>query len=1001
MQRKPLFMFLLLMLPFCVFAQQIRNGKIIDAETQTGIPGASVKIAGKNKGVITTSDGSFNIKVMPNDLLEISSLGYAPETVSVNANTDSIIIILNPTQKQAGGEVVVVGYGTQKKVDITGSVTQIKGEEISRMPNTNPLSSLQGKVPGLTISNSGSPGSAPVVRIRGVNSTNSATPLYVVDGVLHDNIDFLSQADIETIDVLRDASSVAIYGLRGANGVIAITTKKAARGKTLVNVQSSVGMNKIVNRIKLTDAAGFRKLYDQELANLNAKAFDYSNYTANTDWQDLIIQNGIQTNQSISISNSGEKTTSLLSLGYNKTEGVIKYGDYERFTARLNQEIRISQNVKIGGDLAASLWQLNPTNVSLTNALWAAPIVPVQSGDMYYSMPSFQRAQVLNPIATMDRLQNTSINRGHRFVGSIFAEIKFLNDFAWRSTLYTDLGFNNNRSYSPLPAKFIDLGENGGKTNISYNDRLFTGISQGQSEYRKFQQDHTLSWNKNIDNHRINAIAGFTTVYDDNTGLSAYRKDTMVNVPNHPDFWYLGIINENNPSSVGGSGSKNALAGLFGRVSYAYQNKYLVNATVRRDGSSKFAPKLRWGTFGSIGAGWVISQEDFFKSVRGIDFLKLRASYGKLGNSNGVGSNLYQPGLRNASTAVFGDNVYTALQAAYIPDPNLHWEVVRGIDLGVEFRALNNRLNGEFTLYDRTTSDILTSLEIPNDDRKYFTNLGKITNKGIEASLGWSETLSNGFSYGINGNFSYNKNVVNSIGDKINFEITGNKGANRTITGYSIGHFYGYEQIGIYQSTVQMQHLPYFANSSPGDIIYRDVDGNDTINSADRTYLGTPFPPYSFALNINLGYKGFDLLIEGQGVAGNKIYAQRRKQDFAVLNYEANRLNAWTGPGTSNIEPILDNSRGNNYLFSSYYLEPGDYFRLRTVQLGYNFTTNYLSKIHIKNARVFVSGQNMKTWTKVTGYSPEAQIGSIIAGGADNGVYPIPATYTLGLNLTF
>lgn len=975
------------------------TGQVMD---QNGSPlaGVSVMLRGTTTGTITDAEGNFTLTVPDaNQVLVFSSVGYVEQEYPLNGQTTVAVVLV--ASQQVMEQVVVVGYGTQRKVDVTGSVAQVKGEEIARMPNTNPISSLQGKVAGLTISNSGIPGAAPVVRIRGVNSTNSASPLYVVDGVLHDNIDFLNPADIETIDVLRDPSSIAIYGLRGANGVIAITSKRAARGQTRVNLQSSAGFSQVIDRIDVTDAEGFKKLYNAQLANSGASAFDYSGYNANTNWQDLILRKAFLTNHSLSVSNSGEKTTTYLNLGYNKQEGVVKYGDYERFTARLNQEVRITDRIKVGGDIAGTYWNLNPTSVSLTNALWAAPIVPVQAGDnLYYSMPSFQRAQVGNPIATLNRNNNTSINRGYRFVGNLFAEFKILQDLTWRSVVYTDLGFNNTRGYSPLPFTFINIGENG-PSDTTYDNRQFTSVSQSQEEFRRFQQDHTLTWDKNFgDGHRLTAVGGFTTVYTDNTGINGNRRDTTLNIPNNPDFWYLGVANLNNPGSYGGGGGKSALAGGFGRVNYAFKNRYLLNATIRRDGSSKFSPENRWGTFGSVGAGWVISQEEFFSSVENINFLKLRAAWGKIGNSNGVPDNLYQPGVSNASTAIFGDNVYTAVQAAYIPDPNLHWEVVRGIDIGLEVRALDNRLNTEVNLYDRTTTDILTRLAIPNDSREYFTNLGKITNRGIEITAGWSDRTESGFRYGINANFSYNKNMVNSIGDNINFEILRN-GANRTQTGYSIGYFYGYKQTGIYQSVTQIENLPYYSNARPGDIIYADIDGNDTINTADRTYLGTPFPPYNFGASINLEYKGFDFLLEGQGVAGNKIYVQRRTPNFATLNYESNRLNAWTVPGSTNVEPILDSRRGNNYLFSSYWLEPGDYLRIRTIQLGYNINRDRLEQTFVKQARIYISGQNIKTWSRVSGYSPEAPIGDILGGGADNGIYPVPATYTLGVNLTF
>ncbi|WP_018626876.1 TonB-dependent receptor [Niabella aurantiaca] len=977
------------------------SGTVTDS---SGAPlsGVSVQVKGTTIGTATNTEGSFTLSVPEaNSILVFTAVGYDEQEYPLNGQK-TVQIQMQASQKLMD-QVVVIGYGTARKRDLTGSVASISGEEVAKAPNLNPLSSLQGKVAGLTISNSGSPGAAPTVRIRGVNSTNSAAPLYVVDGILQDNIDFLNPADIETIDVLRDPSSIAIYGLRGANGVIAITSKKAARGQTRIQVQSSVGIQKVTNKIDVTDAAGFKKLYTAQLANLNAQPFDFKNFTANTDWQNLILRKALMQNHTVSVSNSGEKSTTLFSLGYNNQEGVVKNSAYERVVLRLNQELRINKNIKIGGDITGTYWNLEPTAVSLNNAIWAVPIVPVQAdADTYYSMPSFQRVQVGNPVAALNRGDGTSINRGYRFLGSIFAEIKFLQNFTFKSIFYTDLGFNNTRSYSPLPYRYININETGAP-DTTFDNTARTSVSQSQAEYRKFQQDYTLTYDKNFGGvHRVTAMAGLTSVSESNTAIDGNRRDTTVVVPNDPDYWYLNVINGNsNPGTFNGTGGKNNILGAFGRVSYAYKNKYLVNATIRRDGSSKFAPENRWGNFGSVGVGWVASEEPFFEGITGIDFLKLRGAWGKIGNANGFANNLWQPGISNASTAVFGDNIYTAIQAAYIPDPDLHWEVVRGIDLGLDIRALESRLSAEVNLYDRTTSDILTQLPIPNDSRFYFTNLGKITNRGIEVSMGWNDHITEDFTYAINANFSYNKNEVNSIGDNINFQILGNGGVNKTETGKSIGYFYGYKQVGIYQTTADLTRMPALSNSLPGDIAYADVDNDKVITPDDRTYLGTPFPPYNFGSSITLGYKGFDFQIDGQGVAGNKIYTQRRVAQFAPLNYESNRLNAWTTAGSTNIEPILDNSRGNNYLFSSYYLEPGDFFRLRLLQLGYTFNTRLLERTFIKAARIYLSGQNVKTWSKVTGYSPEAPIGSITGGGADNGTYPVPAIYTFGVNVTF
>ncbi|TDO19720.1 SusC/RagA family TonB-linked outer membrane protein [Pedobacter duraquae] len=994
--------FLCLLFFNSTFAQNITvQGTVTDAADKSAMPSVSVLIKGATTGTQTDANGKYSISVPANSILVFSYVGYTRREIPVSNQTTINVSMSSASQDLQ--QVVVVGYGTQKRRDVTGAISSVKGDDIARMPATNPVSSLQGKVAGLTVVNSGTPGASPTVRIRGINSTNSANPLYVVDGILSDNIDFLNPGDIESIDLLRDPSSIAIYGLRGANGVIAVTTKRAARGKTSINFQTMFGIQHVTNKIDVTDATGFKKLYSAQLSNLSAAPFDFTNYTGNTDWQDQILRNANINTNTLSISNTGEKSSTLLSIGYNNQDGVVKYDNYKKYIVRLTEEISLNNNIKVGGNITGFRFTSQPSPVSLNSAIWASPIVPIQVNDnTYYSMPSFQRAQVGNPVAALNNRSNVSVNGGYRAVGSIFAEVKFLKDFTFRSTGYIDLGFNNNRSYTPLPFRFVNIGENGAANTTTFDQTARTSVRQEQAEYRSFQQDHTLSYDKTLEGgHKISAIVGFTSIYSASTTQSGSRSDSTVNIPNSPDFWYINVANASNPGNFGGAGSESSSVGAFARVNYSYKDKYLLNATIRRDGSSKFAPQNRWGTFGSVGLGWVVSDEDFFKSIKGIDFLKLRAAWGKLGNANGLADNLYRPGISNAGTAVFGNNVYSSIQAAYIPDPNLHWEVVNGTDLGLDMRALDNRVTAQLNFYNRTTTDILTSLPIPNDSRSYFTNLGKITNKGIEVSLGWNDKIGSDFTYSISPNFSYNKNVVNSIGDNINFQILGNGGVNKTETGNSIGYFYGYKQTGIYQSTADLGKMPRMSNSLPGDIAYEDVNGDGVISPADRTYLGTPFPPYSYGLNVTMGYKGFDMQLEGQGVSGNKIYTQRRTSTFAVLNYESNRLNAWTGGGTSNVEPILDNSRGNNYLFSTYYLEPGDYFRIRTAQLGYTFGPSLFGKTGIQKLRIYVSGQNLKTWTKATGYTPEAQIGNILGGGADNGVYPVPAVYSVGLNVTF
>jgi TonB-linked SusC/RagA family outer membrane protein len=1002
MKQKFLLVFLFLLYCFNAFSQNIKvSGKVSDANSNDALIGVTVKHKGSTVGAQTDLNGNYSISVPSNATLIFTYLGFAIQEVLVNGRT-TINVKLNPATNELD-QVVVIGYGSQKKRDLTGSISSVRGEDIEKSPNTNPVSSLQGKVAGLTIVNSGTPGASPTVRIRGINSTNAASPIYVVDGVIQTNIDYVNAADIESMEVLKDPSSTAIFGTQGGNGVIVVTTKRAAKGETRIAFQSSVGLQTVPNQIDVVDAAGFKSLYTAQLANINAAPFDFTNYTVNTNWQDLIFKTAMQNNNNLSISNSGEKSTTIVNVGYNNQEGVLRNSNFKRYNFRLNQELKFNDNLKVGGDVNAYHYNSDPSDVSLNNALWSAPIVGVQEdAKTYYSMPSFQRAQVGNPIASLNRNDKTSINKGYRAVGNIFAELTFLKNFKFRSSFYTDMSWNGSRGYNPLPYTFINLGEGSIPTTRTFDNSIRTSVDQNQSEFRKFQQDQTLTYENTFNtDHKLTALAGLTSLYTASNSLTGNRRDTTLNIPNDPDFWYLNITNIANPGNYNGSGSESAQQSYFGRVNYSFKSKYLVNASIRRDGISKFAPENRWGTFGSVGLGWVLSEESFFKdNIKGIDFVKLRGSWGTLGNAQGFGENLYRPGLTITDVGVFGDNVYPSVTPSYVPDPNLHWEVIRGLDIGMEVQGFNSRLSADLTYYNRTTKDILTRVPLPAISSYLLTNLGTISNKGLELSLAWRDKIGN-FSYSIAPNISYNKNNVESIGDNFNFQITGNGGVNRTSSGESIGYFYGYRQVGVYQSTADLDKIPAFANSLPGDVAFADINGDGKITDADRTNLGSPFPDYNYGLNLSLAYKSFDMIVEGQGVAGNHVYTQRRTSNFAVLNYESNRLNAYTRAGTSNIEPILDNTRGNNYLMSSYFLEPGDYFRLRTVQLGYTFNKALLKKAGMKSLRMYLSGQNLNTWSKTTGYTPEAPISNIIGAGADNGIYPIPSVYTFGLNLTF
>ncbi|MBV9962282.1 MAG: TonB-dependent receptor [Parafilimonas sp.] len=1000
----------------------IVTGKVT-GENNAPLPGVSVLVKGTAKGTVTGTDGSYSINAATTDVLVFSYVGYTSQEVAVNGRTEINITLVSSNAELA--QVVVIGYGTQKKRDLTGSIAVVSGDVVSKMPSTNPVSSLQGKVAGLTIVNSGQAGSSPTVRIRGVNSTNNADPLYVVDGIQQTNIDYLNQADVESIEVLKDPSSISIYGLQGGNGVIIITTKRAKKGQTTINFQSNTGIQSVTHKISVVDAAGFKKLYNQQVANVGGLPFDFSQYNAlsgNSNWQNEIFRSAILTSNSISVSSSTEKSTTYLNIGYSNQQGVEKFDQYEKYIGRLNEEVRLTNNIRIGGELNGFYYKQNPPVDGIENeAIWAAPVTPIQaSPDLYYSTFRIQRAQVGNPVAIINNANGHTLNSGYRFTGNIFAEIKFLKHFTWKSAFFTDLTFNQTRGYTPLPYDYINIGDNTDPAHPVPTDTTFasdpnnhnhTSVNQSTDNFKTYQQDHTLTFDKTFGGHHLTVLAGFSTLYHYHEKIAVDRTDTTLNIPDDPMFWYVYIAQASNPSHFNQDPNTNyqeedASTSYIGRINYTFKNRYLLNVSYRRDGTSKFSPSHQWGNFGSVGVGWVVSDENFMQNIGWINFLKLKGSWGTVGNGLNIGNYLSYPGLRNSDVAIFNNNIYAAVRPAYIPDPNLHWEMVEGKDAGFELRALHNRLSFDVDLYDRKTHDILTSVPLlPTiSDLSYLTNLGTIDNKGIEISAGWTQTISKDLSFSINGNYSINKNKVISIGNAFNFEIdnvAGDQTINKTTSGYSIGYFYGFIQKGIYQSDEAIAKGPYVALTpapKPGDISYVDVDGNDTINQNDRTYLGSPFPKYNFGVSISLNYKNFDFEIDGQGVAGNEIYLQRRTYNFTTLNYETNRLGAWKKPGSSNVEPILDPGRSNNYLFSSYWLEPGDYFRLRTIQIGYTFKADRIK--FAKNLRIYLSAQNIKTFTKATGYSPEVPINDPTRAGADNGTYPLPAIYSFGVNLT-
>lgn len=972
------------------------KGRVTDATNGEALIGVSIKVKNSTQGTSTDMNGAFTISVPSNGTLVYSYIGY--ETIETPVNNRATINIQMRISSSSLDEVVVIGYGTAAKRDLTGSIVSIKGSEVADKPGTNPIANLQGRVAGVQVTNSGRPGAEPDIRIRGTNSINNVKPLYVVDGILNDNINYLNPSDIESIEILKDPSSLAIFGVRGANGVIAVTTKQAKTGQLNFNFNSTAGFKDVSHRIKMTDATGFRTLYDEQLVNEGNAPFDYTNWQANTDWQDEIFQNGIISYNNLSVSGATERNKFRMGLGYIAEQGIISHEQLKKITLNINDELKITDGFRVGINFNGYRSAL-PQERGVSGAILAAPIAPVFNEEygLYHTMPSFQRAQVGNPLTDIEQRKGTAINREYRAVGNVFSEIDFLKNFTFRAAFLVDYGFNTGRSYSPLVSVYNP--EVSGDSKI---DRLnlVTSVNQNQNIFTKLQSDWLITYKNKFGDHSLTATAGFTSYLTEYEGLNSARSQGEGDpIPNNPDKWYVGIGSPGTQIGDGSAWDRRTLSYLA-RALYNYKGKYLFNASFRRDGSSAFIVNNPWQNFGALGAAWVVSEEGFMKSQEVINNLKIKGSWGILGNQN-TGDNYRYPMfplLVSNSSAVFGDNVIPAYEPAYIPDPNLRWETVHAWETGFELNAFSNRLYVEANYYKKKTKDIM--VEVPGilGSKPGLANQGSMTNNGIELATSWNQKVNDDLSFSVSGNITTLNNKVNSLVYE-GYQILLN--ASRTTVGYPIGYFYGYVHDGIYQSNEDVRLHPSAINEVfPGDIKYKDINEDGIIDEQDRTMIGDPTPDFTYGFSLSLNYKGFDFGAEFMGVYGNEIFRNWNRNAFAQFNFQEERLERWNGIGTSNWEPILNSSRANNRLISSYYIEDGSFFRVRNIQIGYNLNKRTLDKIKLKSLRVFLNAQNPFTFTNNTGYTPEIG-GSAIEFGVDGGTYPVPSIYTLGINLNF
>jgi TonB-linked SusC/RagA family outer membrane protein len=1031
-------------IPSLAFAQATTvTGKVTGSDG-AGIAGVTVQEKGTPGGTATDASGTFTIKVSkPDATLSISSLGYEAQSIAV-AGRSSLNVTLQGSSAKELEQVVVIGYGTANKRDLTGSIVKIAGKDVADKPNTNPIASLQSKVAGLSVVNNGTPGAAPDIRIRGTVSIGNVHPLYVVDGIFNDNIDYLNPNDIESIEILKDPSSLAIFGVKGATGVIAITTKKARVGQTIINFNTSYGYKKLVDKIKMADSSLFTKLLGEEEATNGTPFPDYSPFKSNTDWIGAVTRTATSNMNNLSVSSSTQNNRFNFGMGYTNDEGIILHEKLEKILFSFNDEAKLSKGIKLGINFNADRTNYpytmsDPNKSRLSDALKVQPQVsalPKQFkvsnpygldsiNENIYSGLALQGSGVVNPVLEIENTWNKVIDQEYRYVGSIYADITFLKYFNFRSTFYGDLSNRNIRRYTPLYYSYTPYDN-----SVSLYSNA-TQFEQNSNDYKKFQQDYILTFKKNFGDHHLTVTAGFTTYY-----FGEFLRQTLVKqgttaadlpIPNDKRFWYVssgpwGVVD---PANTNSSQDEYSTVSGLGRLLYNYKNKYYLNASFRNDASSRLVGNNRNQQFWALGGAWEISNEGFFRSVPQINFLKLKGSVGVLGNQTASqldGTPLNYPAYPSLSpgiVAVFGNSLFNAAQNAYIANPNLKWETVHAAEGGFELNAFSHQLYLEVNYYSKVTKDLMTFVDrsdkgLPNE----LINGGSLKNTGLEITSSWTQNVGKDFTVNLGGNITFMQNKVLSLAADLPSGYLSRAFANngsaeaRSVIGHPIGEFYGYIVDGLYQSYNDVLSSPVassIGSYGPGDFKFKDITGpgskggpDGAVTSDDRTFIGNPSPKFTYGANVNLTYKGLNLSVDMGGVYGNDIFRVwgSLESPFQRVNYPAFKANSWNGPGTSNWDPVISQGHRFNYNGSTYNIEDGSYFRIRNLQLGYNFSTSLLSKAKISNLRIYANVQNLKTWKHNSGYTPEYG-GDATAFGFDFGDGAIPMITTFGLNVTF
>lgn len=995
------------------------KGVVVD---QNGEPviGANVMVKGTTTGSITNVSGDFVISdVLQSAVLVISFIGYLTKEVPVGQQETLRVVLTEDLQTL--DEVVVVGYGTMKKSDITGAISSVDKDKIARQPVANVSSALQGLATGVSVtSNSGSPGSASTIRIRGVGTVNDAEPLYVVDGMPVTDINYLSASDIQSMEILKDASASAIYGSRGANGVILITTKKGAVGKTTVTFDAYWGVSKLLNNLNVMTGPEWYDLQteiNKVKAEAGASQIDLSLVDRNTstNWMDEISRSAFMHNYSVGV--SGGKVDDYkynLGINYLNQEGTIKKSEYERINVRQSSEktilkdlLTVGTNVSISKSNSSGISEYNSSGLYdadygiISNAIRVEPVIPAVKPDGNYGSSPY--IDYYNPLASI--VYRDSNTKNLAVIGNIFGELEIIKGLKLKSSFGAEIRRTEAKTFSPV--YFV--------SNSQKNDESSLSKTHTNGNYYTFE--NTITYIKTFaEKHNLNILAGYTNEWGKREVLGLSGRDFIGEASN---LQYIDATLDKNKTTGTNNATDYGLISWLGRLHYEYDNRYLLTASIRRDGSSKFAKENRWGNFPSFALGWRINNEQFFKNLNAhwISSLKLRAGWGQIGNQN-IGSYLDRSllSLWTQYGALFGagsnETLYQGIAVRRLGNSNIKWETTESLNVGIDASFLNSKLIFSFEYYDKTTKDMLLAAPMPKymgyfDDT--YTNIGAANNRGIELNLEWRDNI-NEFEYSVGFNLSTIRNRMTELngGTPIPSGVLRQQYATYTNEGLPIGAFWGYVTDGLIQTEEQLATVKkagYQPNAKLGDVLFVDSDGNGILNEEDKRMIGNPIPDVIYGFNLGMAWKGIDVSLQFGGTIGNEIFNAMRLYTYSltdITNKDRALLNYWTPTNTNTNIPRLDAADyNNNNRLSDRYVENGSYLRLRNVQFGYTLPSSFVKKMMLQNVRVFLSGQNLFTISNYSGIDPEVGQSASLSRGIDYGIYPQSRVITGGINVTF